>query len=108
MIIERTKQEGKKMKVWTKEEVKENLEKSDRWVIRAVLALYARQTEHEQALGATAENNSIGFNGADAPYLSWVARELFGQGKAPAKTIDKCRKRITKYSGQLAAIANGC
>lgn len=40
---------------------------------KALLALYSRQTYDERMSEQTIENNSIGFNGPDAEFLSSVA-----------------------------------
>jgi hypothetical protein len=87
------------------------------WFARAVLALFARQTPTEQTTHTTKDLNGRGFNGTDAKGLSWVAEEckkwLAAEGKprypSPLnpRNMEKARKRLSKYSGQLLRIAEG-
>ena len=49
------------MKVWTKEEIRDNLIKNDNWVYRGVVAIYDKQTFDEQAVGETKHHNGVGF-----------------------------------------------
>ena len=97
----------KEQKVWTREEIRKNLEQSLVWLERGVLAIYARQTQEEQYLGETRERNGVGFNGPDSGYLSYVARWLENGNRLTGHHVEKVRKRMVKYSGQLARIANG-
>jgi hypothetical protein len=96
------------------------LEQSDIAVERALLALYARQTEDEQFEGRTKEENGQGFNGVDSPIFTSFAQQILAS-HAPAgkrlsqKQLAVCRKRsgslargsmrIGKYAGQLLEIA---
>lgn len=97
----------KEQKVWTKEEIRKNLEQSLAWLERGVLAIYARQTQEEQYVGETREHNGVGFNGPDSGYLSYVARWLEDGNHLTGYHVEKVRKRMVKYAGQLARIANG-
>lgn len=94
-------------KTWTKEEIKELLEKNDEMVKRSVLKLYERQTELEQSSEETREDNGVGFNGADAPILSSFAKFIIKAGFLTSKQTAIARKKLVKYSNQLAKIANG-
>jgi hypothetical protein len=93
-------------KVWTKDEIKEKLKTDDRWLIRALLAIYNKQTEDEQANDMTAHYNNVGFNGLDAEWLSKMARFYKDRGFLSPKQLMHVRKKMLKYSGQLAKIAN--
>jgi len=95
------------MKIWTVDEIKENLQKSQAWLERAVLAIYDKQTAIEKSVKDTRENNGVGFNGVDAKYLSWVADYLKSGRHLSGKHIDKVLKKMLKYSNQLTKIANG-
>ena len=93
--------------MWTKEQIVTMLETNDRAVTRAVVAIYNRQTASEQESKTTKISNNIGFNHADAPYLSYCAK--YAQDRKvllSGKHLDKCRKRVTKYWKQLLEIAN--
>ena len=92
---------------WTKEEIKERMRVSDQWLIRGLLAIYKYQTEAEQSDDATLEDNGVGFNGVDAFILSQFARQFQTRGFLSPKQILVARKKMLKYAGQLATIANG-
>ena len=97
----------------TKEDILELLENNDRAVEKAILAIYARQTEDEQRDKETKEHNNIGFNGTDAKLLSDFALQLQGkkpwcQGKPKSlseKQMVYARRKIKKYWHQLLEIA---
>lgn len=93
--------------MWTKESIRKLLEANDLAVERAVLALYARQTAREQASDSTIVRNGIGFSASDAPYLSYVARWLQSGKHLSGRHVEKTRKMVMSYVGQLADIANG-
>lgn len=94
-------------KIWTKEEIKVLLEKNDEMVKRSVLKLYEKQTESEKVAGQTHEFNGVGFNGTDSAILSSFAEFANKSGFLTKKQIAIARKKMLKYSGQLARIANG-
>jgi hypothetical protein len=94
-----------------------NLRESDQWLTRGILAIYARQTADEQRAEATKNHNNIGFNGADARFLSSIAKqlELFNRNeksgrpnkyREPMSPRQKQRARtmMQKYAGQLMRI----
>lgn len=94
------------MKLYSTEEIRSLLEKSDKAVTRAIVALYGRQTESERNTEATVEKNGIGFNGFDAKFFSSLAQQIQSGRTLTAKQIVFARKGIMKYSKQLAEIAN--
>ena len=87
--------------------IQDALTKSDKFVERAILALYERQTAEEQAYAMTEEDNGMGFNGQDAELLSsyaeWIKKSWKEEGK---RLSDKqraiARKKLPKYWAQLA------
>ncbi len=93
-------------KIWTKEEIRTNLEKSDKWVMRAIIALFKYQTEDEKCIETTRELNNVGFSGCDAhimtSFAKWIDRGL----NLTPKQMVIARKKTLKYAGQLAKIAN--
>lgn len=93
-------------KKWTPQSIKELLTKSDKAVMRAVVRIYSLQTYEEQKLGETREANKIGFNGPDSKILTYYAKWILQNGELTGKHVNHARNRITKYSGQLARIAN--
>ena len=95
------------VKKWTKDEIKEKLANDGRWLVRGLLAIYDRQTANEKAAGATVEDNGIGFNGADAEILSSIAMCYKTRNFISPKQLAIVQKKMVKYAGQLAKIANG-
>lgn len=102
-------------KKWNPIEVKEKLATSDWWVVRAIEAIYSRQTVDEQNAGETKEHNDIGFNGADANILSSFAEQILAYRLDPNpkypfplsdRQLEMARKKILKYARQLCEIAN--
>jgi len=103
-------------KIWDKETVRENLLRSDKWVYRAVVALYNRQTDEEKVISDTKDRNFRGFNAFDAEILTSFADQIQQwescgynkyQNPLSRKQMAIARKKVLKYSGQLARIANG-
>jgi hypothetical protein len=101
------------IKLWTPTEIRENLESDDVWVTKGVVAIFNKQTEDEQDCEQTKHINGIGYNGIDSLIMSSFAKQINnfrpGKFKSPlsAKQMRIARKKILKYSGQLAKIANG-
>lgn len=95
------------------EMVRSNLAESDKWLIRGLLAIYARQTHDEQSQQTTKHDNEVGFNGLDAPILSSFAVQVRKHENDPhprfpnplsPKQLRLARKKMLKYAGQLAGI----
>ena len=93
-------------KTWTPQEIKENLLKSDVWLTKAVLAIYKYQTRYEQDAQTTHDKNNVGFNGVDAQIMSSFAQWIQKGRRLSPKQTAIARKKIVKYSKQLALIAN--
>jgi hypothetical protein len=91
---------------WTKAEIIGLVESNDRAVERAVLALYARQTDDEQTGGYTGHLNARGFNKADASYGSYCARWVKKGNHLTGKHLGRCRALVKKYHRQLVEEAN--
>lgn len=99
-----------------KEMVRHNLANSDRWLVRGLLAIYARQTADEKNSQHTKYDNDIGFNAVDAPLLSSFAKQVKKWENTPEiarkyrsplspKQLYRARVKMAKYSGQLVMIA---
>lgn len=91
---------------YTKDMIKAKIQSDDQWLIRGLTAVYARQTADEQASSQTSEHNGIGFNGVDAYLLSSFAQQAMAGRRMSSKQIMIARKKMVKYAGQLARIAN--
>ena len=95
------------------EAIKARLATDDRWLFRAVVAIYEKQTADEQESEETRENNGIGFSGVDACILSSLAKQILDWqgGRSTYRTplsprqIEIARKKMAKYAGQLSRIA---
>ena len=87
------------------------LETSDVWLERALLALYARQTEIEKQAGATVYKNTVGMQQADAKLFGIYARQILSGDHLTAVQLAECRRpwhrgnvpviTIGKYRKQL-------
>lgn len=91
---------------YSKEDMKVLLEKRNDAVIRAIIVLYTFQTKAEQEIGETTQHNGVGFNGTDGGILSSFAEQLNKGRKLSEKQMIIAKKKIVKYAGQLAKIAN--
>ncbi len=94
-------------KTHTKASIKALLRRSDAAVKRALVVLYDRQTQDEKRDDRTKYHNNRGFNHGDAKKLSEFARYV----RSPnhdlfPSSIAEARRRLMKYAGQLAVIAN--
>lgn len=92
---------------YTAEEIREKLQINDHWVERGILAIHNFQTTLEKNWQETTEHNNVGFNGVDAGLLSSFAERLNSGKTLTEKQMFWARKKMLKYSGQLAKIANG-
>ena len=91
---------------YTAEFIKNKIINDNLWLFRAVLAIYKYQTQDEKRRGFTKHNNCVGFNGPDSIFLSSIARLINSKCTLTEKQIYKTRKKMIKYSCQLAKIAN--
>jgi len=94
------------MKVWTPTEIKENILRSDLWLTKAILAIYALQTASEQSMEATTQLNHVGFSAFDAKRLSYYAKWLKSGRVLSGTHKEVARKKMLRYTKQLAKIAN--
>lgn len=102
--------------IWTKKLVKAWLVKCEdkaecvktrALVTRALIFMYARQTQDEQSQLVTSHTNGIGFTGVDAFFLSSVAEKCIKYHvDISPKQFLYVRKKLVKYSGQLVEFAN--
>lgn len=81
------------------------LDENPRWVEKAVVAIFNRQTNDEQRTNSTNNNNSMGFNGLDAEFGSSLAKAILKYGKLTPNQAGYARKIIGKYWKQLIEVA---
>lgn len=98
---------GCRKKEWSREEIEENLKKSQEWVERGIVAIWNLQTQEEKSKGYTKDNNGVGFNGIDSEFMSSLAEWIKSDKKLSAKQLKFGREKLMKYAGQLTKIANG-
>lgn len=89
---------------WTKEGVLDLLVTNDAAVERAVIVLTDRQTLDERAAGQTRWQNGVGWNAYDASYGTYLARWIKGGRHLTGKHLDRARKMVRKYAGQLLEV----
>lgn len=92
--------------MYTAEMIREKLLTDPRWLRRAIVAIWQRQTADEQSALTTKYHNGVGFNGRDAGILSSFAEQITRGRTLSAKQVAVARKLMPKYSRQLASIAN--
>lgn len=89
------------METWTKEKIHCLLNSNPKAVEKALLVLFNRQTDTEQAAEDTKFVNMRGFTAADAPRLSSIAKYLIRRKSLTEKQVALVRRRIMKYWKQL-------
>ena len=72
-----------------------------RWAERALLKIYAQQTQSEKSVGQTEENNGVGFSRYDSKFLSSVAEGVQKYGHMTPKQAKIVQKIMPRYAGQL-------
>ena len=98
--------------LFTKEKIKSNIQASDRWLYRAIIAIYNYQCEDEKFNSLAIHKNNVGFNKIDAEMLTSFGEQLKKQQInkrdffLTERQIKTARKRMVKYAGQLKIIAD--
>jgi hypothetical protein len=100
--------------VYDADAIRDKLKSNDKWLVRGILAIYAKQTADEKSSQTTNHNNSVGFNGRDAGILSSFAKQILTwqatenpryDSPLSPKQFALARRAMPKYAGQLARIA---
>jgi hypothetical protein len=95
----------KKMKNWTAEEIKHKLETDQKWLERAIVAIYNKQTADEKNSEETKYHNGVGFSGADAHLLTYCAHWILSGKSLSGKYLALAKKKMVKYAKQLETIS---
>ena len=77
------------------------LTNNNRAVERAMLVLFARQTNDEQACGDTRHRNGRGFSASDAKVGTYMAKWVQGGKHLTGSRLERARAMSQKYVGQL-------
>lgn len=90
------------------------LDRSPAAVVRAVEAIYARQTSDEKCSHTTRHTNNRGFSQADANLGTWLVETVIAEGRAKGrndgellrgKALTLGRRVASKYTRQLLEVA---
>jgi|SRR6478609_7057768 len=93
-------------KTYSIDEIKHNLATNPKWTERAIIKLYEWQTADEQEADVTKYHNNVGFNGGDAPRLSYYAKYLLSGRHLTGHHLEKAQKMVKKYSSQIQSLIN--
>lgn len=93
------------MKETIKKYVELKLETDQVWLERAIVAIFERQTVHEQNIEHTIELNHRGYNHADSKRMSYYSKWIKSGKHLTGFHINIAQKRIKKYVNQLILIA---
>lgn len=84
--------------------MQEKLSSDERWILRGLFAIYARQTADEQLQGNNTHHNGMGFTVHDADYLTQMCQQAMARG-AEADLRNKAEIKLEKYfSAKQAAV----
>jgi len=92
---------------YTKQIVRHKLATDIRWVERALVRLFERQTEYEKSANQTTNKNFVGFQTCDARMYSSFAKYILRGNHLTEKQFKYClrnwrgRPSICKYAGQV-------
>jgi hypothetical protein len=86
---------------YTKEYIQAKLSNDVRWIERAVLVLFERQTDDEQTNQVTRWENGRGFNSSDSRYLTYVSNYLLGGRHLSGRHLEKVAAKMPKYWRQI-------
>lgn len=85
----------------------DKIKNQDEYAIGALLKIYSFQTNQEQEAKGTYKDNYMGFNSADAGFMSSMAEQFLRKGSLTERQIPYVKKCMPKYIEQLMAIGFG-
>ena len=85
----------------TQTELLKGLEVNSKWVERAMVVLYERQTADEKATSSTRVHNKRGFASCDARSGTYMARWVLKGKSLNGEWLIRARKMAKKYIRQL-------
>jgi hypothetical protein len=86
------------------ETIRDKITSDPRWVERAILALYRRQTAYEQRTLRTKDKNGRGFSKSDGHLMGSYARWLLSGKHLDEEHLKKAYVIMKKYARQLVLI----
>lgn len=81
--------------------IKGEILKNDDFAIKCLLVVYANQTSFERGLGATVEDNGVGFSGADAEFGTSLCEQYNRKGRLSERQMPYVKKIAKKYGTQI-------
>ncbi len=90
---------------WTPDAIKSLLDRNPQAVERAVVAIYQRQTDDERERDETRHDNGVGFSAFHAHMGGYYARWVLSGRRLSGPHLDKARRMMQRYVGQLMEIA---
>lgn len=99
--LKKTEAIDAKGNLWNKEKIQNLLLTNDEAVYKAMLRIYARQTEDEKQIMDTKDWNSVGFTGVDGHIMSSFVESYKRYGRLTEKQMRIARNKIKKYWRQL-------
>ena len=94
-------------KVWKKEDIKDLMNRNDAAVLIGMIRIYQLQTDEEKFSKDTYYNNNVGFSGFDGKIMTSIAGNFLQYGTLSERQYEIVKKKMLRYAGQLAKIANG-
>jgi hypothetical protein len=85
----------------TQIELLQGLEVNPKWVERAIVVLYERQTADEQRTSSTKVHNGRGFASCDARAGTYMAQWILSDNRLSGIWLERARKMAKKYIRQL-------
>lgn len=89
---------------WIEHSFDPNKEGHREAILRAIRLIFQYQTENEKRTETTNRWNNVGFNGADAPFLSSLAKQSY---PLTIRQSAQAARKMKKYSSQIAKIQLG-
>ncbi len=85
--------------------IREKLGTNPKWAVRGLVRIFENQTDGEQEMGATVEDNGIGFTGADADILTSFVHQFKEREFLSGKQMGILFKKMPKYARQLEGMS---
>lgn len=90
--------------MYTKEQILDKVQTDQKWLERAIIAIYDRQTTDEKATEDTIYHNKKGFKSCHAKRGSYYAKWILSGKHLTDYHVEKAKKMIKPYIGQLLKV----